>query len=458
MKISWLPDSYQAAITITDDPDNGDFCAFKTMYDFMMDIEFPVTRAMWVYKNIEPTGTPHLEISFKAPLLTEPECLHYCKKLSEHGFEICLHGASCGNNDRLHTTSALTFLKNEIGESPVYICHSKNAENLYWDAKTANSHLEMRLLQLYTKNRCFGDIADSNYFWGDICRENIKYIRMYRTRSFNTLAFNPSMPYHDFSKPFVNYWFSATKGHIPHLFTGDNIDQLCQEEGVSILYQYLHKYVNENLVIHPEVKKSLQRVASDNRILKLPVSAILERLKQIQNLVYIFHKGTVYLINTSRNAINSVKVSLDSFDGFSSESAHKKDKVRNEVIFNKINPLSFITFRSSYVKYTSNVNVHFYNDYAKLMTQKATIYVNISDDKLYLMPSVTIQKQGVFVKYQTPEAERLEILKEINSEELLKLKLGQMAILFREHLFLGRKLSTKGYLKDPGKIEDLSNW
>jgi len=461
VKLSWLPGSYMAAVAITDDPDDSSLPKIKAIYDFLMEINFPVTRAMWVYPKTEYTGTPPLKCEFVAPLLSDPECLQYCKKLQSKGFEICLHGASCGNNNRKRTLDALNFINEHFEPSPVFICHSKNAENLYWDANTANAPVEKMLLQLYTKNRCFGEIPDSQYFWGDICREKINYIRLYRTRSVNTLAFNPSMPYHDFSKPFVNYWFSATKGYIPKLFSQSNLDQLCAQNGASILYQYLHKYINEDLTIPKQIRESLERVAADDRILKKPTSFILNRLKAFQNILTVKHHEHIYLVNTSKEPVESVKVFLQRTDDFCSENEFLLDKNNKTVIFSKIEPLSFVRFKTSDRILNNQLHMKLQENFGILKFPKATVYINLSGKEALLnmgSEQLKIKASGVFVKYCDPEAERLQILKEISMKELYRLKAGQFLILLREHLFFGRKISTGKYLDNPGKIEDLSNW
>jgi hypothetical protein len=461
MKLSWLPGSYKAAVSITDDPDNGSLPRFKAIYDFLMEINFPTTRAMWVYPKTEYTGTPPLKIDFTASLLSDPECLQYCKKLQSKGFEICLHGASCGNNNRKRTLDALNFVEEHFKSSQVFICHSKNAENLYWDANTANFPVEKKLLQLYTKNRCFGEMPDSQYFWGDICREKINFIRLYRTRSVNTLAFNPSMPYHDFSKPFVNYWFSATKGYIPNLFSENNLDQLCDQNGASILYQYMHKYVNEDLKIPKQLRETMERVAADDRILKKPASFILNRLKAFQNILTVKHHEHIYLVNTSEEPVESVKVCLQRTDDFCSESEFLLDKNNKSAIFNRIEPLSFVRFKTSDRVLNNKLNMKLQENFGILKFPKATVYINLSGKEALLemgSQPLKINASGVFVKYCDPEAERLKILKEISMKELYSLKAGQFLILLREHLLLGRKISTSKYLDNPGKIEDLSKW
>ncbi|NLL15012.1 MAG: hypothetical protein GX267_16540 [Fibrobacter sp.] len=461
MKLSWLPGSYMAAVSITDDPDDSSFPKLKAVYDFLMETDFPVTRAMWVYPKTEYSGTPPIKNDPTAPLLNDPECLQYCKKLHSKGFEICLHGASSGNNDRKRTLDALNFLEEHFEPSPIFICHSKNAENLYWDANTANSPVEKMLLQLYTKNRCFGEIPDSRYFWGDICREKINYIRLYRTRSLNTLAFNPSMPYHDFSKPFVNYWFSATKGYIPKLLSEKNLDELCSENGAGILYQYMHKYVNDDLAIPKQLREAMERVAADGRILKKPASFILNRLKAFQNVLTVKHLEHIYLINASEVPVESVKVFLQRTDDFCSDTEFLLDKINKTVIFPRIEPLSFIRFKTP-DSVSNNKQMKLQENFGILKFHRATVYVNLSGKEALLnmgsQSPLKVNASGVFVKYSDPEAERLKILKEIPLKELYGLKAGQFLILLREHLFLGRKISTSKYLDNPGKSEDLSNW
>jgi hypothetical protein len=97
-----------------------------------------------------------------------------------------------------------------------------------------------------------------------------------------------------------------------------------------------------------------------------------------------------------------------------------------------------------------------------LKFHRATVYVNLSGKEALLnmgsQSPLKVNASGVFVKYSDPEAERLKILKEIPLKELYGLKAGQFLILLREHLFLGRKISTSKYLDNPGKSEDLSNW
>src|SRR5262249_22313029 len=151
-----------------------------------------------------PCGIPALPESIQRGVtLEDPEYARYCDTLSQAGFEICLHGASAGNNRRERTARALELVAARFGRPGTYICHAKNAENPYWHERVAPRGPAQRLLGLASRYRCSGEDPASPYYWGDLCRSEVKQIRLFRTRNVNTLAENPSMPYHDPEKPYV---------------------------------------------------------------------------------------------------------------------------------------------------------------------------------------------------------------------------------------------------------------
>ena len=470
MRLVWLPGIFEAGIAITDDPDNGSFAHFKKIYDLLLTLHVLTSRAMWVFEPIEPTGTPPLNIRIWAPLLSDRECLNYCKELHGEGFEICLHGASSGNNTRERTVAALEFLEREIGPTRTFIFHSKNAENLYWDYKCAPSPLLSALVRLYSKNTCFGEVEGSKYFWGDICRSKISYSRLFRTRQLNTLEFNPSMPYHDFSMPYINYWFSATKGYLARLFEPKAIDALCRQNGACVLYQYLHKYVDEKGKVDPRVRECLERVALDSRILFSPVSALMDRLKQFQLLQLAPYKGTALVINASKKPVDSVQLVLESQESVGQSAHDGIDVIGHRAVIKSLQPLSVCQiFPSEETKIAPLENMKMYSEIAVIRFTLGIIVANCSPQPVAITDSFSrLSSEFPFLKrlegfevkvfYSTDEAQRLEILSPISKTELYRLFFGQAKILLREHLFLGRKLSAAEYLEKPGKVEDQLNW
>jgi hypothetical protein len=467
--VVWLPDGYDAGIAISDDPDNGSFESFKRIYDVLADLGFPTTRSMWVWPAEEPTGTPPITGGFFAPVLSEPSCLEYCRTLHEKGFELCLHGASSGNNTRQRTLEALEFQEATFGPNTTFICHSKNAENLYWDSRCIHGRIAQALLRRYSDNQCFGEVPDSRYFWGDVCRQKVRYIRLFRTNHVNTLAFNPSMPYHDFHKPFVNYWFSATKTYLPRVAEAPALDGLCAQHGLSLLYQYMHKYVGKDGAIDPRVVDALTRLAADDRILAKPVSWMLNRLAGFKLLFTAVAGDTTYLVNASTNPIDSVQIRMHDPAAFGCSVPFSIDRTKKRANVTQVAPMSVVRIRGG--ERFEDGSRHRWvirNDVAVMRLPLGTVVANLGDQPASIREAApgfgggetpdTLPGGRVSVRYRTEEARRLEVLIPIRDREIWKLFLGQAKILLREHLVLGRDLSTEDYFADPGKVEDLSNW
>jgi uncharacterized membrane protein len=178
-------------------------------------------------------------------------------------------------------------------------------------------------------------------------------------------------------------------------------------------------------------------------------------------MLIVNQDGFTYLVNTSRKQVESVRIHLDRTDDFSSQYPFKIDKIKKTVVFPKINPLSFICFKTSDTKFDKESKMIRQGMLGIINMPKATVYINFSENEQCIQiasNNIKVSGLGVLVKYSSAETERLEILKEISLKEIYRVKLGQIYILLREHLFLGRKFSTKDYFKDPGKIEDMSNW
>ncbi len=61
-------------------------------------------------------------------------------------------------------------------------------------------------------------------------------------RNNTSISFDPRMPWHDPTKPYVNYWFSSSDGHDVKLFNDipapKNIDKLEEEGGACFIYTH----------------------------------------------------------------------------------------------------------------------------------------------------------------------------------------------------------------------------
>jgi hypothetical protein len=80
---------------------------------------------VWPFRPDAPCGIPATPSStLRGMTLQDKDYLEYCQALQHAGFEVCLHGASAGNNPREKTKRALAFLEEHLGPSDTFICHS----------------------------------------------------------------------------------------------------------------------------------------------------------------------------------------------------------------------------------------------------------------------------------------------------------------------------------------------
>jgi len=136
-RIIWPPYPYEAGFCITDDPDASTLAQTRTVYDYLMKKSFVTTKAVWAFEPEMRCGIPPIpDSALRGITLADPNFASYCKELHHNGFELCLHGASAGNNTRERTLEAFRLFSEYYGSSDTFICHSKNSDNIYWEEKT----------------------------------------------------------------------------------------------------------------------------------------------------------------------------------------------------------------------------------------------------------------------------------------------------------------------------------
>ena len=104
------------------------------------------------------------------------------------------------------------------------------------------------------------------YFWGDLCRDRIMYVRNLVFREINTLKVDPLMPYHDPRRPYVRYWFSSSEGASVHSFcqliSEANQDRLLEEGGACIAYTHFGNGFWRDSRLDPEFTRLMRRLAN----------------------------------------------------------------------------------------------------------------------------------------------------------------------------------------------------
>jgi len=173
--------------------------------------------------------------------------------------------------------------------------HSVNQENIYWgsDRLSGSRRLIYNILTLFKKNKFYkGHDESSPYFWGDLCKQYITYVRNFTFSDINTLKCCPYMPYQDNTKPFVNYWFASSDGNNVDVFTkcisDKNQDRLEEEGGACIMYTHFADGFCQNGELSEKFKKQMKRLSNKNGWF-VPASTLLDFLKK-ENKTHIINK------------------------------------------------------------------------------------------------------------------------------------------------------------------------
>jgi len=455
-EVVWAPWPHRAGFCITDDTDAADLQSVRVVYDFLRALGLRTTKTVWAFVPEEPCGIPATPPStLRGITLEDADYRAYCQGLAADGFEVCLHGASAGNNRRERTVAALDLAERLFDQSGTFVCHSKNADNLYWEEKTAPNAALRTLLLLYSRHRCSGEVEGSPYFWGDICRERIRWVRLFRTRNPNTLADNPSMPYVEPGKPWVKGWFAATKRSFHDCTTPEALDRLARHHGLTVLYQYLHRYASAG---EPDLnfRTDAERLASDDRILVAPVADVLGRLQQLQRVFFGYHEAEVWVFNAGNTALNDLQLRLPHGVYCTTPGTTQRGRYLRLRVLPANNVLHLAFDRS--VRFTGSRTIKLnHTGRGRSRIGTASIYLNTSLDAWRTAAGVVQAESALVVP--DPGWAPEEALAVAPQAERIGLFFRQMAIIVRELLTRKRSLSTERFLgAETIPLEDHANW
>jgi hypothetical protein len=129
-----------------------------------------------------------------------------------------------------------------------------------------------------------GDDPESPYFWGDLCRERIQYVRNYGFETSNLRAVDPWTPYHDPRKPYVNRWFSSSgirlcTRRLDACLTPALLTRWEQEGALVILAAHLGQGLAEEGKVNPAFEKGIRRLAEREGWFA-PVAVVLDYLER----------------------------------------------------------------------------------------------------------------------------------------------------------------------------------
>lgn len=273
------PAGKRFVFTVLDDTDDATLENVQPVYALLQELGLRTTKTAW------PLGCPEGSRNFfAAETLQDKAYLRLVHELVDGGFELAFHGATMESSSRERTLEGLEFLWSEFGCYPRLFCnHGKNRENLYWGpGRFSTPGLRTLSRALMSPGNDFeGDREGSKFFWGDVCRDVIQYVRNFTFEGLNVLTVDPCTPYHVASTPYVRYWFSTADAPDVEAFnrvvSRGRIDQLEQDGGACIISTHFGKgFVKDGRL--NSVTEDLLRYLAGKSGWFVPVSAVLDRL------------------------------------------------------------------------------------------------------------------------------------------------------------------------------------
>jgi hypothetical protein len=276
-RVAW-PEGRAFAFTVFDDTDLGTLQNLPEVYAFLRDQGFRTTKSVWPLLGTDGGGTAAGATCADGPYLG------WLRGLHEQGFEIGYHNATWHSSPRADTQRALDHFGELFGGAPRCMAnHMSCEEGIYWgrDRVTGPHRVLYDLLTLGRGRRFGGHRPGDRFFWGDLCRERIRYVRNFTFADLNTLRACPYMPYHDPRRPYVNLWYASSEGGDVTAFNRTlaeaRQDRLEEEGGAAILYVHFAKGFRGPTGLERRFRALLERLARKNGWF-VPVSRLLDHL------------------------------------------------------------------------------------------------------------------------------------------------------------------------------------
>lgn len=275
------PENRRFAFTIYDDTDVATLANVAPVYAALSARGIRITKTAWPHRWLgEGSNFRSSETLEDGPYLA------FLQKLAQDGFELGWHNATMETSARAQTLDAFERHREAFGTYPrVHANHAHNQENVYWGEDRLDSAIlrtVYRRLNGRPAGHYQGHVPASPYFWGDVCRERIDYVRNLSFHEVNLLRINPTIPYQDPSRPYGKWWFSSTDAEDADAFvarcTPAALDALEAQGGVCIIATHLGKGYTIDGLMRPDVTAVFDDLAKRDGWY-VPVGTLLDYLR-----------------------------------------------------------------------------------------------------------------------------------------------------------------------------------
>jgi hypothetical protein len=277
VRVRW-PEGKAFAFTVFDDTDCGTMDNLPGVYSFLADLGFRTTKSVWPLPGTAPSP-------LGGDTCGDGAYLEWVLGLRARGFEIGYHNATWHSSPRADTVRALDRFAELFGDAPRAMAnHASCREGIYWGRHRV-SGVRRVVYDVLTlgrqRGRFSGHVPGDAFFWGDLCRQRVRYVRNFSYADTNTLRACPYMPYHDPRRPFVQYWYASSEGGSVTPFNRTlseaNQDRLEEEGGACIMYSHFAKGFSDGGRPQPRFRRLMERLARRNGWF-VPVSRLLDHL------------------------------------------------------------------------------------------------------------------------------------------------------------------------------------
>ncbi|MBU0983856.1 MAG: hypothetical protein KKA42_08300 [candidate division Zixibacteria bacterium] len=288
------PNGKRFAFTVVDDTDQSTLENILPIYSLLHRLNMPITKTAWVVPTLEPG-----EIDNRGDSLADPEYREFLLDLQGKGFEIGFHGARGGDARRKETEAALMKFRDVLGRYPrCHVNHFKNRENLYSGRDKLSFGPLRGLYRLFQKWDFEGHVEGSPYFWGDIAKKHVSYVRDFHYDEIDVRRIYPVLPYHDPNRPWVNFWYHASDGSnresFVKLLRRPNLERLEEAGGLCIVYTHFGKGFCHDDAVDRAVADRLEDVAGRPGWFA-PVGVILDFLRGELGEHTLTHSNRVFM-------------------------------------------------------------------------------------------------------------------------------------------------------------------
>src|SRR5262245_4644785 len=285
--VPW-PDGKSFAFSVFDDTDLATVKCLKPVYDHLLAHGIRVTKSVWpLAGSIAPAVVGGMTCH-------DVEYLRWLHALQANGVEIGWHNATYHSSPREATREGLERFRELFGQYPRTMAnHTTCQEGIYWGENRVSGS-RRAIYNILTRGRTRGwfrgHVEGDRFFWGDLCKSHLKYVRNFVFADINTLSCCPWMPYADPNRPFVNAFYASSEGSNVESFThtiGEaNQDRLEADGGCCIVYaRFAYGFFRDGR-LNERYKFLIERLAKKNGWF-VPLSELLDYVVRVRGVQVI---------------------------------------------------------------------------------------------------------------------------------------------------------------------------